>query len=107
MDRIKRLSLEILERHKPEFGTDFKENKMVLEKISIIRSKGLKNEIAGFITKYIKHELLDKKIQEERLANQEKLDAESEENYDVQQENLDLEAQPVGTSYTKKQPNQS
>lgn len=57
MDRIKRFSNEILKQHKEKFGTNFIENKKTLDQISIIRSKGLKNELAGFITKIIKREL--------------------------------------------------
>ena len=81
MDRIKKLSMEVLENHKGDFGVDFVENKKTLEQLSIVRSKGLKNEIAGYITKFLKHELLDKQKQDERVAKQEKLEVE-EENLD-------------------------
>lgn len=78
--------MEVLENHKDEFGIDFNNNKKNLDQISIIRSKGLKNEIAGYITKFLKHEMLDKKKQEERIAKQEKIDEESpEENLDMVQ----------------------
>lgn len=85
MDRIKKFSLEILKNYKIDFGIDFKDNKKTLERISIIRSKGLKNEIAGYITKYINHEILDKKKKEERIAKQAKLDESQEENLDIVQ----------------------
>jgi small subunit ribosomal protein S17e len=85
VDRIKKLSLEILKNYKIDFGIDFKDNKKTLERISIIRSKGLKNEIAGYITKYINHEILDKKKKEERIAKQAKLDESQEENLDIVQ----------------------
>ena len=49
------------------------DNKKALDKVSIIRSKGLKNEIAGFITKFLKKEKRDKEIQEELIANQAKI----------------------------------
>ncbi len=83
MDRIIKLSLEVLKNHKADFGTNFEENKKTLEQFSIIRSKGLKNEITGYITKYIKHEILDKKKKEERIAQQDKLDETQEENLDI------------------------
>ena len=57
MDRIKRLSYEVLDAHKSKFGEDFADNKKILDEITIIRSKGLKNEVAGYITKFIKKEL--------------------------------------------------
>ena len=58
--------MEILNKHKADFGIDFTDNKKALEKISVIRSKGLKNEIAGFITKFLKHEIREQKEKEER-----------------------------------------
>ena len=53
VDRIKRLSTEILNEYQDKFGTDFSSNKQLLNEVSIIRSKGLKNEIAGYITKIL------------------------------------------------------
>lgn len=56
MDRIKRLSMEVLDQYKEKFTADFADNKKLLDQLAIIRSKGLKNEMAGFITKLIKRE---------------------------------------------------
>ncbi len=67
MDRIKKLSNEILEENKDKFGTDFVENKKILNEISIVRSKGLKNQLAGFITRFIKREIREK---EEKLLKE-------------------------------------
>ena len=67
MNRIKRLSFEALEDHKSEFGEDFAENKKVLNQISIIRSKSLKNEITGYITRLIKKENREEKSKQERI----------------------------------------
>ncbi len=67
MDRIKRLSYEVLDEHKSKFGVDFADNKKVLNQISIIRSKGLKNEIAGYITKFIKKEIREEKTKQDRI----------------------------------------
>ncbi len=74
--------MEVLENNKADFGINFDENKKTLEGISIIRSKGLKNEIAGYITRFLKHEMLDKEKQDEKLAKQTKLDEETSENLD-------------------------
>ena len=49
--------MELLEVNREKFGTDFRENKKIIEDISIVRSKGLKNELAGFITRFIKREI--------------------------------------------------
>jgi len=71
MDRIKRITYEVLGDHKSQFGEDFADNKKVLNQISIIRSKGLKNKVAGYITKFIKKEIREEKVKQERvLASQ-------------------------------------
>jgi len=57
VNRIKRISTEVLAIYKEKFGTDFAQNKKALDQIAIVRSKGLKNEIAGYITTYIKREI--------------------------------------------------
>ena len=51
MDRTRRLSEEILQRHPEAFGTDFEENKKSLVGLAVIPSKMLRNRIAGYITK--------------------------------------------------------
>lgn len=57
MDRIKRLSMLVLENHRDKFTTNFAENKKTLDQLVIVRSKGLKNEVAGYITKLLKREV--------------------------------------------------
>ncbi len=48
--------MTVLGDHKDKFGASFDDNKKILNDISIIRSKSLKNKIAGYITKLIKNE---------------------------------------------------
>lgn len=64
------LSMQVLGKHKDKFTTDFVKNKILLGELAIIRSKGLKNEMAGYITKFIKRENASKaqKEQEDREA---------------------------------------
>ena len=69
MDRIKRLSYEVLEGHKLKFGEDFADNKKALDLIAIVRSKGLKNEIAGYITKFIKKENREEKVKQSQIES--------------------------------------
>ncbi|MEK6870503.1 MAG: hypothetical protein AABX09_03095 [Thermoproteota archaeon] len=69
MDRIKRLSYEVLDEHKPKFGEDFADNKKALDQIAIIRSKGLKNEIAGYITKFIKKEIREENTKQSQIES--------------------------------------
>ena len=66
MDRIKRISFEVLEAHKSKFGEDFVENKKALNKIAIVRSKGLKNKVAGYITRFLKKQIREDKIKHDR-----------------------------------------
>jgi len=47
---IKRLGKEILKKYLPIFTEDFQKNKKILEKIAEIRSKRLRNILAGYIT---------------------------------------------------------
>lgn len=68
MNRIKRLSFEVLDEHKSEFGEDFADNKKALNQISIIRSKSLKNEVTGYITRLIKKENREEKIKQDRRS---------------------------------------
>ncbi|MBA0908916.1 MAG: hypothetical protein ITD33_02070 [Nitrosarchaeum sp.] len=69
MDRIKRLSYDVMEDHKQKFGEDFADNKKALNEIAIIRSKGLKNEIAGYITKFIKKEIREEKVKQSQIES--------------------------------------
>ena len=50
MDRVKRLSTELLENYPDRFTTNFEENKKTILSIAIIRSKILRNKMAGYIT---------------------------------------------------------
>jgi small subunit ribosomal protein S17e len=51
LDRTRRLSEEIMERHPEVFGSDFEANKKSLEELALIPSKQLRNRIAGYIAK--------------------------------------------------------
>ena len=90
MDRIKRISNEVMNEYSERFGTDFATNKQSLNEISIVRAKGLKNKIAGYITKILqrkdkfeqrKQMLIDneKKSQERKQSRSKKPEVESDE----------------------------
>ena len=99
MDRIKRLSYEVLDNHKSKFGEDFANNKKVLDQVSIVRSKGLKNEIAGYITNYIKKEIREQKQKQAQASKaQEQLaQAEPEPVEETPVEEIVTEATPETT----------
>ena len=80
MDRITRLSMQVLQRHKDKFTTDFAENKKLLDQLAVVRSKGLKNEMAGYITKFVKRENDSKALKEEEVEEEvEEVEAETEQ----------------------------
>jgi small subunit ribosomal protein S17e len=56
LDRTRRLSEELLQRHPEAFGSDFEANKKALEEMALIPSKQLRNRIAGYIAKAQKQE---------------------------------------------------
>ena len=95
MDRIKRLSNEVLNEYSERFGTDFSKNKQTLNEITVIRSKGLKNEIAGYITKMLQRQakfeerkqmIIDneKKSQERKKSRSKKQETEITEEVEVE-----------------------
>ena len=95
MDRIKRLSYEVLNEHKPKFGVDFADNKKVLDQIAIIRSKGLKNEFAGYITKFIKKEIREEntkqsQIESSKLENYTLKEKISEDDDVIQEQDIEI-----------------
>ena len=55
--------MDIINNNDNTFGIDFDENKKLLNAITIIRSKSLKNQIAGYITNFIKKQI---KLKEEK-----------------------------------------
>ena len=105
MDRIKRLSNELLNEYPERFGTDFSTNKQSLNEISVIRSKGLKNEIAGYITKILQRQakfeerkqiIIDneKKSQEYKKSRSKKSQVETIKKETVQSEIEESNIQP-------------
>jgi len=60
----------ILDDYKDQFGGSFDDNKKILNDISTIRSKQLKNKIAGYITKLIKNEIRNNAEKENQESDQ-------------------------------------
>ena len=79
VNRIKRIATEVMALHKAKFGTDFAQNKKALDEIAIVRSKGLKNEISGYITTYIKREIEEQKEKEAQAMQETQSVNETEE----------------------------
>jgi small subunit ribosomal protein S17e len=54
--QVKRTSFELMEKHRESFKKDFDENKKLVEEFAEIRSKKLRNMIAGHVTRLAKRE---------------------------------------------------
>jgi small subunit ribosomal protein S17e len=57
MDRVKRMSNELLERYPDKFTIDFNKNKETIQSYAQVRSKELRNKIAGYITAIVNRNL--------------------------------------------------
>ena len=63
--------MDILKNNGSIFGVDFDENKKLLNEITIIRSKSLKNQIAGYITSLIKKQMISNDAKQNSQSNEE------------------------------------
>jgi small subunit ribosomal protein S17e len=61
MNRIKRIATELLERYPDKFRLDFNANKNAIGEVAIIRSKVLRNELAGYITSHLRKQTAQEK----------------------------------------------
>ena len=90
--------MEVLKDHKSKFGINFDENKQALNKISTITSKMLKNELAGYITKFIKNDLRNKT---ELVENEEESSEDLESSKDDSKSEVVLEESSKDDSKSK------
>jgi len=51
---IKRLGMELLEKHQSKFKHDFEHNKKMVQELSDGDTKTLRNRVAGYITRKMK-----------------------------------------------------
>ncbi len=64
VSKIKIIARKLIETYPNVFTTDFKNNKELVCKYSSIRSKHLRNRVAGYITRLL---ITKKKLEEKRL----------------------------------------
>jgi small subunit ribosomal protein S17e len=50
----KRMTHSLVKLHRPEFKTDFTENKVLVRKYADIPSKKMRNIVAGYVTRIMK-----------------------------------------------------
>ncbi len=48
---VKRIALELIQKFPDEFTDDFEKNKMLIEKLTTISTKNVRNRVAGYITR--------------------------------------------------------
>ena len=86
----------VLKDNKAKFGVDFNENKKILDSLSTITSKALRNRVAGYITRLLKNE----SIELEKVENMKKQEQVEEQNEpeDLVTESVSEEAPLTETS---------
>ena len=68
-DLVKRIARELVERFPDKFTTDFETNKKLLESLTNISSKNLRNRVAGYITRLQNQKEQNKLITEQIEIN--------------------------------------
>jgi small subunit ribosomal protein S17e len=71
LNRVKRLSTELLNRYPDKFNVDFQQNKKIIDEIAKVRSKELRNQIAGYISSYINKQTKEKNKKIEQDVDEE------------------------------------
>lgn len=79
MNRIKRISTELLQKHPNRFGLEFDANKKALNDLAIVRSKVLRNELAGYITSHLRKQAAQEKAAMAAASGEEETAEEEEE----------------------------
>mgnify|MGYP002525108217 FL=1 len=86
----------VLKDNKAKFGVDFNENKNILDSLSTITSKALRNRVAGYITRLLKNESIElEKV--ENMKKQEQVEDQNEPE-DLVTESVSEEAPLTETS---------
>jgi small subunit ribosomal protein S17e len=73
MDRVRKISNELMNRFPNRFGIDFELNKKTVMELAKITSKQLRNQIAGFITSYLRKEAKSKESLESESSNNQEI----------------------------------
>ncbi len=82
MDRVRRISTELLTRYPDKFAPDFEQNKKLINELATVRSKVLRNTIAGYITAYLRKN----STREESEVTSTEVDSSEQHNKDIDAE---------------------
>ncbi|AIF84428.1 ribosomal protein S17E [Candidatus Nitrososphaera evergladensis SR1] len=79
MNRIKRISTELLQKYPDKFGLEFDANKKALSEVAVVKSKVLRNELAGYITSHLRKKAAQEKASSAMAEEEEAEEAGTEE----------------------------
>lgn len=52
---IKRVAIELVQRYPEQFNSDYQHNKVMVAKLTDVRSISMRNKIAGYVTRFRQH----------------------------------------------------
>ena len=67
MHRVRRIATDFMNKYPDRFGTNFEQNKKTIVELAIVRSKELRNQVAGYIASHLNKQ---SKSSEENLESQ-------------------------------------
>jgi small subunit ribosomal protein S17e len=70
LNRVKKLSTELLNRYPDKFNVDFQQNKKIIDEIAKVNSKELRNQIAGYIASYINKQTKEQNKKIEQVVDE-------------------------------------
>jgi small subunit ribosomal protein S17e len=79
MNRIKRISTELLQKYPDKFGPDFDANKKALNEVAIVKSKVMRNELAGYIASHLRKQAAAEKASSAMAEEAEDIEEETDE----------------------------
>ena len=68
MHRVRRIATDLMNKYPDRFGTNFEQNKKTIVELAKVRSKELRNQVAGYIASHLNKQ---SKSNEENLKPQE------------------------------------
>jgi small subunit ribosomal protein S17e len=111
LNKIRRLAEELVNRYPSIFGADFDKNKEALSQVTVVRTRSLRNQLAGAITKIV-HErapfvnatsenevaTIEERVQAEQSLGSHTKEDEAAEERSSSHETKDKESQPNKSS---------
>ena len=55
---IKRVAVDLVKKYPKAFSADFENNKTLVSKLTDVYSTSMRNQIAGYIVRYVQHQEL-------------------------------------------------